>query len=208
MSSPLASSQSQTITNIAFGIIASCIGIYTLWQGHRTWKMWQKHRCRVKVSSGLSPAAHLDVSLMRVTDVELETREPEASIKPEASCPATPHSLAGAPESRLFGFWSFENAPCRPSQDVESIESISPLELPESDFYASTLNKLGYRSSVPGRSTTSVASRFAAHCLELQQVPPSLTESLVNQPPPVRLAPLDRISCPQIECPQPRPTNH
>jgi len=52
MSSPIASGQSQTITNIAFGIVATGIGIFTLWQGHRAWKMWHKHHRQSDASSG------------------------------------------------------------------------------------------------------------------------------------------------------------
>ena len=191
MSSPLASSQSQTITNIAFGVVASCIGTYTLWQGHRAWKMWQKHRCRVDLSSGLSPAPHPDVILMELTDVELGLRDPNTSIKAEASRPTTPDTVASVPNSRVFGSWSFENATCRASQDVESIESISPLELPESGFYMPTLDILSNGSSVPEKSTIPIASRFAAYCPEYQHGPLSLTRDLVGQPPPVRLLPLN-----------------
>ena len=54
MSSPISSSQSQTITNIAFGIIATVIGVFTLWQGHRAWKMWREHESQ-PVPLGLEP---------------------------------------------------------------------------------------------------------------------------------------------------------
>ena len=38
MAPPIESPATQTIATIAFGILASCISIFTAWQGYRTWR--------------------------------------------------------------------------------------------------------------------------------------------------------------------------
>ncbi|CAF9933742.1 hypothetical protein IMSHALPRED_009461 [Imshaugia aleurites] len=43
MSSSASSNFIQTVINVIFGITATAIGMLTVWQGHRVWKMWREH---------------------------------------------------------------------------------------------------------------------------------------------------------------------
>ena len=39
-SSSISSSSSQTITTVTFGLCAFVIGLVTVWQSHKAWKIW------------------------------------------------------------------------------------------------------------------------------------------------------------------------
>ena len=69
MASAIASSQTQTITNIAFGFAATGLSILTIWQGRRAWRVWQSR------SSNTGACTHTQLAAIRlltsITDLEL-----------------------------------------------------------------------------------------------------------------------------------------
>lgn len=43
MTSPMASSTTQTISTVVFGIVAIFISIITVWQSYKAWRLWLDH---------------------------------------------------------------------------------------------------------------------------------------------------------------------
>ena len=41
---PIASTATQTIATITFGIVATLIGVFTIWQGRKAWRRLYRHQ--------------------------------------------------------------------------------------------------------------------------------------------------------------------
>ena len=130
MTSAIASSQSQTITSIAFGVVTTAIGIFTLWQGHKVCKMWRQQRSQSGVPLGSVSVVPVQLN-SSTTDQgsDVEMGPAESTTVTAGNNHVYSSSTATGPIS--LEAWSFKSAGSHPSQDAESCTSLSPLDLAE-----------------------------------------------------------------------------
>lgn len=87
----LASNTTQTFVTIIFGATATVISGVTIYQGHRTWRMWQEHQ-RQQQAPDLEPGNHGSESLapfsMMVIGQPVQEEAAPAPLKIESSMPS------------------------------------------------------------------------------------------------------------------------
>ena len=124
-----ASSESQ----MAFGVLASGIGIATVWQGHRFWKVWKKHHSQLGAHEGARFCQYrLRKNIDNFLGLELGLSPPHMPSEGQRS-PETALSSIAAGHKGPYPASVKDSTVTREIDDAAAVSlvSISPLDLNE-----------------------------------------------------------------------------
>jgi len=133
--------------------------------------------------------------LMHYPDLELGSLASSPPAKIDEPRRLDPPFIASAHQPSVLMSWSFEGATSHGSQHSESIESISPFDLPESASGPTALTETKVSSSRPKNSHCAASGGSVQVGAPSKSISSRPSKESYDLPQPVRLVPIDRISC-------------